>query len=185
MNSLNRNRRGLVIGCLVVCLVALVACVAICAGVLHGDTAACGVGASALGMGLLLKDALLKVTKTLPASATTATSSAIDLGHGSRGDWLATIEFKLSAPAVLTTELDDDDTLTYDIIQGDSSDLTSSPTTVYPGVIVQTGAGAAGAIAATKTVRLPIDVKRYVGVKATKTGSDDASAKSMTFEALC
>lgn len=142
-------------------------------------------GASALGMGLLMKDALLSVTHILPAGALSITSGAIDLGHGDRGDWLATIEFKLSAPALLVGQLANASTVTYDIIMGDTSDLTSSPTTIYPGVIVQTGAGGAGDIAATKTVRLPIDTKQYVGFKATKTGAASAAAASATLEALC
>jgi len=54
----------------------------------------------------------------------------------------------------------------------------------YPGVIVQLGAGGAGAAAATFTARLPVDVKRYVRVKAVGSVAGDASAASLTFEVL-
>ena len=47
-------------------------------------------------------------------------------------------------------------------------------------VIVQTGAGGVGAAAATAQLALPSGVNRYVRVKATNSGSADASAKSLT-----
>lgn len=136
-------------------------------------------------MGLALKDAQLKNTRILPgAASTTVDGAAIDLGHGSFGDCIAPFEVKLSAPAVNTTMAPDTRTFTYSIISSASADL-SGPVVVYPSVIVQTGAASAGAAAATATVRLPVDVLRYVGVRVVSGASTtDATAVSATLELL-
>lgn len=140
---------------------------------------------AALGMGFLMKDASLKGTRALPAAASsTVDGAAIDLKHGSYGDFLADCELKLSAPAVNATMAPDTRTFTYSILHSDNSDL-SSPSVLYPSVIVQTGAGGVGAAAATYTVRLPVDVKRYVGARVVSGASTaDASSVSATLELL-
>ena len=136
-------------------------------------------------MSLALKDTQLKSTRALPAAASaTVDGAAIDLGHGSFGDFVAQTEFKLSAPAVDATMAPDTRTFTYSIIHSDSADL-SSPTVLYPSVIVQTGAGGVGAAAASHTCRLPVDVKRYVGARIVSgAATGDASSVSATLEAL-
>jgi hypothetical protein len=134
-------------------------------------------------MALAVKDAALKVTKALPNGAATVYSDGIDLGHGSKGDFLAEVEFKISAPALTTTQQPDAKTLTY-TIQHDDAVGFGTVADLYPGVIVQLGAGGAGAAAATFTARLPVDVKRYVRVKAVGSASGDASGSSLTFEVL-
>jgi hypothetical protein len=134
-------------------------------------------------MGLALRDTQLKVTKALPNGATNVTSDAIDLGHGSRGDFLALAEVKISAPALVVGDLANSETMKYDLIHSDNSDL-SSPSTLITSAITQTGAASAGAVAATFTGRLSLDVKRYIGVKATNSGAGDASDKSVTLELL-
>src|SRR5687768_7659215 len=116
-------------------------------------------------MGMALKDTQVKGTRALPSAAsTTVDGAAIDLGHGSFGDFVAPVEFKVSAPAVTTTMAPDTRTMTYSIIHSDNADL-SSPAIIHSAVITQTGAGGAGAAAATATVRVPVDVKRYVGLR--------------------
>jgi len=132
-----------------------------------------------------VKDAQVKNTRALPAAAsTTVDGAAIDLGHGSFGDFVASMELKLSAPAVTTTMAPDTRTFTYSIIESDSSNL-GTPSIIHSAVIVQTGAGGAGAAAADVTVRLPVNVKRYVGVRIVSGASTaDASAVSATLEAL-
>lgn len=134
-------------------------------------------------MGFSLKDTLVKVTKALPNGAASTTSDAIDLGHGDKGDFLAPVEFKISAPALGATPLPDAKTMKYSIVHSDNSDL-SSPSTLMPDVITQTGAGGAGDTAETLVVRLPVDVKRYIGLKATGSASGDASGATMTLEGL-
>ena len=136
-------------------------------------------------MSLALKDAQVRNTRALPASASaTVDGAALDLGHGSFGDFVAQAEFKLSAPAVNATRAPDTRTFTYSIIHSDNADL-SSPTVLYPGVIVQTGAGGAGAAAASHICRLPVDVKRYIGTRIVSgVSTGDASSVAATLEGL-
>lgn len=140
---------------------------------------------AALGMGFAMKDASLKGTRALNASASsTVDGAAIDLAHGSFGDFLADAELKLSAPALNATMAPDTRTFTYSILHSANSDL-SSPTVLYSSVITQTGAGGVGAAATTATVRLPVDVQRYVGVRiVTGASTGDASSVSATLELL-
>jgi hypothetical protein len=136
-------------------------------------------------MSYALQDEQVKNTRALPAAAsTTVDGAALDLGHGSFGDFVAQVEFKLSAPAVNATMAPDTRTFTYSIIHSDNADL-SSPTVLYASVIVQTGAGGVGAAAASHTCRLPVDVKRYVGARVVSGASTgDASSVAATLEAL-
>jgi hypothetical protein len=134
-------------------------------------------------MGFALNDTQVKGTRALPSAAsTTVDGAAIDLGHGSFGDFLAAMELKLTAPALTTTMAPDTRTMTYSIIHSDNADL-SSPTVLYTSVIVQTGAGGVGAATTSFTCRLPVDVKRYVGVRIVSGASiADSSAVSATLE---
>lgn len=134
-------------------------------------------------MSFNLKDAAVKQTKALPNGAASTTSDAIDLGHSTAGDFVADVEFKVSAPALGATPMPDAKTMKYSIVHSHNSDL-SSPATLMTDIIVQTGAGGVGCAAADVTVRLPVDVRRYIGVKATGSGSGDASASSVTIEGL-
>ena len=128
-----------------------------------------------------VKDALLKKTKALPNGAASTTTDAFDLGHRSNGDHLALVELRITAPALGATPLPNAKTMTFDVIHSDASDL-GSPSTLYGGVVIQTGAGGVGDVEKSAQVRLPVDVKRYVGVKATGSGSGDASGSSFTAE---
>jgi hypothetical protein len=133
-----------------------------------------------------LRDALLKITRALPASTTAVTSTAIDMGNTTAlASQPGNLEFLLTAPAVTTSQLPDAKTFTYKIIHSDNSDL-SSPADLLSSVIVQTGAGGAGAAGATKRFRLPSDAKRYIGVVVTPSasGTGDASGASATLELL-
>jgi len=134
-------------------------------------------------MGLKLKDALLKGTLVLPNGAANVSGAGIDTATGPFGDVIANVEFLLTAPVLTTTEQPDAKTLTYDIIQSNNSDM-SSPTALYPGVLVQTGAGGVGAALATFTFRVPVDVQRYVGIKATGSAAGNSTTKSATLEAV-
>ena len=107
-----------------------------------------------------------------------------DLGHGALGDFVAQTEFKVSAPAVNTTMVTDTRTMTYSIIHSDNSDL-SSPSVLISSIITQTGAGGAGAAAASATFRVPLDMKRYLGVRIVSgISTTDSSAVSATLEGL-
>lgn len=131
-----------------------------------------------------VRDASMKATRALPNGAAAVTQTAgIDLQNSTRGDFVAPIEFLLSAPAMGATPMPDAKTMKYDIIHSDNADL-SSPATLIAAAITQTGAGGVGCAAATYRWRPPTNVKRYVGVKATGSASGDATGSSFTFEAL-
>lgn len=130
-----------------------------------------------------LKDATNIKTKALPDGIASIYTDGIDLGHSANGEWLAGVEFEIEAPILTTTELPDTKTMTYDV-EMDTDPLFGSPTTLYAGMLVQTGAGAAGAAAASKRFALPANVERYVRVKASNSGAGDATGKSVTFQAL-
>lgn len=137
----------------------------------------------AVGMAFALKDAKLKVTKALPNGAASITTDGIDLGHGTRGRFLANGELLISAPALTTAELPDGQTITYSV-EHDTASGFGTVATLYAEVLKQTGAGGAGAAAAEVRVRPPSNVKRHVRVKATKAGAANASTKSVTVEVV-
>jgi flagellar capping protein FliD len=135
-------------------------------------------------MSFEIKDASLKLTKALPNGAATVTSSSVDTGKATaNGHQPGNVEFLLTAPALTTTELADTQTITYNVITSDNSDL-SSPSTLIAGPIVQTGAGGVGAVGATYRFRLPTSAKRYVGFTAVKAGASNASTSSGTLQPL-
>jgi hypothetical protein len=134
-------------------------------------------------MGFKVKDAQLKGTLALPSGASSVYGAAIKLDNTSRGQFMAGVEWLITAPALVVGKLADASTMKYSVTISANADG-SSPTIVYPDVIVQTGAGGAGAVGATKTVRLPLDVTGYVALKITNSASADASAVAATLEAL-
>lgn len=129
------------------------------------------------------KDASLKVTRALPASASaTVNSSGIDLGHGTRGAPLADGEFLLTYPAVTTTMAPDTRTFTY-ALQCDDNESFTSPATVATAIVVQTGAGGAGAAGGTIRWRPASSCERYVRLAITSGAlTADASTVSATLE---
>ncbi len=138
-----------------------------------------------LGMAIPnVKDAALKLTRALPAS-TSAVTTVLAIDTQNVGGQEPDVEFLLSAPAVTTAQLPDTKTMTYAVVMSANSDL-SGPTTLYPSVIVQTGAASAGAAAATFRFRLPSNASRYIGFSVTPSGSGtgDASGVSATLEAV-
>lgn len=130
-----------------------------------------------------MRDALKKVTKALPNGAASTTSDAISLEKTTRGDEIRDIELLLSVPALAVGPMANGKTMIYDIIYSANADL-SDPTTYMAAAITQTGAGGAGAGAATKRLKLPSDAACYWGVKATGSTTGDASGSSMTLEML-
>lgn len=129
--------------------------------------------------GFSVRDVQKEVTKALPNGAASTTSDAIDLELTSRSDFVAQCELVINAPALATGAMGDGKTMKYDILTSSSSNL-SGPTTLVAAAITQTGAGGAGAAAAEYRFRLPTNVLRYIGVKATGSASGDASGSSFT-----
>jgi len=89
----------------------------------------------------------------------------------------------LTAPALTVGELADTQTITYSIEMDDNAAF-SSATVLAASVLVQTGAGGAGAAAGTHRFKLPSNCERYVRHKATKAGASNASTASMTSQIL-
>lgn len=156
--------------------------IALAAGAIAGESLTQWMSAGLLlGMGYAVKDADATMVKTiaLPNGAATVSSAGIDLGISSKGDCGGNFELQIEAPALAFADLGDAATMKYDVYH-DTAVAFGSEALLMRDVIVQTGAGGAGAAAQTVRVRLPNDVNRYVRVKATNSAAGDASDKSMT-----
>lgn len=127
----------------------------------------------------MLGDAALKVTRALPNGAANVTSGFLPLGNSANGDFLANGELLIELPAQVTGVLGDATTIICDVLTSDSADG-SNPVTVAKAVLTQTGAGGAGAAAVSARFRPTSDTKSYIGVKATKSATGDASGTNMT-----
>jgi len=135
-------------------------------------------------MGFAVKDALLKVTKALPAAAASASTDGIDLGAQSgKQDFVAPVEFEVAVPA--TPSLVEAKTIIVDI-QTDNDAAFGSAKTIIDNIITVTGqAAAAGGLAASERFRVPTNVERYLRATATVlTGGGDNTGVSFTLEAL-
>ncbi len=133
-------------------------------------------------MGFSVRDQDLIKTQALPSGAASVETGAIDLGHSTSGtgDFVADCEAVLTAPALTNAQLGSGHTMTYRVEMDNDSDF-GSPTVIATDAIVQTGDGS-GADAATKRIRLPLDVERYIRAVATASHADDASGASMTLD---
>lgn len=136
-----------------------------------------------MGLGYNVKDALLKKTKALPAAVGSVTSDPIPLDQNSTGDFVAPVQFKLTAPALDDDQLPDAKTAVYDILMDTSASM-GSPTVLFNDVITQTGAASAGADGAEYLFRLPTNVEPFIAAKCTTDGTADASGASLVLEAL-
>lgn len=126
-----------------------------------------------------IKDALLSQSIALPTGASSVNTAPIDLEQTSRADFVAGVDILIEAPILAVGELANGSTMTY-TLQHDTDVAFGSAVDLYPGVLVQTGAGGNGAAAASKRVALPSDVKRYIRLRATNSAAANASAKSAT-----
>ena len=124
-------------------------------------------------------DADLVQTKALPASAGDASTTAFDLGAAQANqDFLADCEMLVSAPALTTTQMPDTKTATYKVEES-ADNITFA--TLLAAVISQVGAAGAGAAAATKRIRLPVNVKRYARLTVTTgAAAGDCSGATMS-----
>lgn len=130
-----------------------------------------------------IRDANLQQTIALPNGAASVNSASIDLQNGPNGVFPGKMQIEVVAPALATADLPDTKTMVYKL--EDSADDSSFAT--VPGcdaIITQTGAGGAGAAAATELVRVPKDVRRYLRLTATNDGTGDASDKSATLSVV-
>lgn len=126
-----------------------------------------------------VRDAALIQTKALPNGAAATAIDGFDLGHGSKGDFLAQTELLIETPALGATPLPNAKTMTFSIEHDDAANF-GTAVVLANQVIVQTGAGGVGDVAKSARFRLPTNVKRYVRVKATGSGAGDASGSAFT-----
>ena len=132
-----------------------------------------------------LKDVNLKLTRALPASNTTVYATpGIDTGVTPAGVQSKDVEWVLSAPALTTAQLGDAATMKYSILHDTVDPVDGSSVALHTDCITQTGAGGAGAAAATFRFKLPSDGKRILGFKVVNSANADASAASATLEAV-
>jgi len=129
-----------------------------------------------------LKDASLVKSFALPNGAGSTYSAAIQVATVGE-DFVAMMELLITAPALAVGDLGNADTMTY-IVQHSDDEAFTSPVDLYGVCLTQTGAGGIGAVAATKRVRLPTDVKPWVRLKATNSDANDASDKSASLSLL-
>lgn len=130
--------------------------------------------AGALGMALAMKDGKLAADEfALPNGAATTYSVGHDLGikASSPNDFAAMCELELTCPDLAVGNLANTETITFHLIHDDALPLDASSSVICALSNVPTGAGGAGASGFTARVRLPLDVKKYVGWKAVKTGA--------------
>lgn len=147
-----------------------------------------GVGMLCLGgMAVLpsLKDREVKITRALPGSNTTVYATpGIDTGVTPAGVQPDGVEYLLTAPALTTAQLGDAATMKYSILMDTVDPVDASSVVLFADCITQTGAGGAGAAAATFRFKLPSNATRILGFKITNSANADASAASATLEAL-
>jgi len=133
-----------------------------------------------------LSDASLSVSGALPNGATSSTI-VFDTANSNRADQPGRMEYEIQAPALTTGQLADAATMTYAVLMSANADG-SSPTLIYDKVLVQTGAGGAGAGANTARFRLPYQPGgananlRYLVIRATNSGAGNASPVNMTLQ---
>jgi hypothetical protein len=125
-------------------------------------------------------------TVSLHNGAGTTLGAAIEVGCGTPDDFPENGEFKIEAPALTTTQLPNSETMSYSLVTDDVDTFNSSALVVLlPNVLVQTGAGSAGAAATSWQGRPPIGgIRKYIGIKAVKTGTGDCSTVSATLSYL-
>jgi len=132
-------------------------------------------------MSRLIRDALLVVTRTLPAANANNNSTSIDLGdvtsilHGQNH------ELSLEMPALPSLANATTATVTVQD-SADDSDFAAIPSLA---TLVVTGGGGVGSAAATRVVRLPSTVRRYIRVNvAVANSGGDNTARTFTFRIL-
>lgn len=126
----------------------------------------------------LLTDTQLSQSKAYPAAAASNNTTAIDLGQDNAFPINEQFDIVVTLPAV--PNLADTKNATFTL--KDSADNSSFAAIAGLSTIVQTGAGGAGAAAATKYLRLPGATRRYVRLDcAVDSAGGDSTAKSYTF----
>lgn len=137
--------------------------------------------AAAANLTRRLQDANLVKTKALPAANAANASDSIDLGQTTLGPAADDIEVEISIPA--TPALVDAKTITLTL--KDSADNSSFAAIPSIATLVQTGAGGAGAAAASRRFKLPPSTRQYLRLDAAvENGGGSNIAVSYTLKVL-
>jgi len=137
-----------------------------------------------------LKDKQILQEDSLPTADGTAYSTAIDLGalasytlNPSPGGRFVG-ELLIEIPALTTTQLPDDDTITFSILSEttlDANGIDGNSTVEAADIAKVTGAGGAGISATNFRYGIYSNFPRYIGVKAVAAGgTGDISGSDMT-----
>jgi hypothetical protein len=123
-----------------------------------------------------IRDAALSTTKALPAANANNNHDAIDLGAVTPYPTTEAFVVELSVPALPNLANSISATFTFQ----DSANGTDFASIAGLATLVMTGAGGTGAPAASRTVMLPPNVRRYVRVNqaVANTGGDNTAVSS-------
>ena len=178
-----RPKTRLIVLCLFALAIALIPLAAL--SIISFGTAAKAITAGLCSLPLLgmagLHDLALQVTKALPSGASTVATDGIDLENSANAHHSGGFELLVQAPALVVGELADTETMKYDVYH-DTAVGFGTEALLLRDVVVQTGAGGAGAAAQNVAVALPSHVSRYVRVKATNSAALDCSGKTLTVD---
>ena len=132
-------------------------------------------------MSRLIRDALLVVTRTLPAANANNNSTSIDLGDVTPSLHGENHELSLEMPALPNLA----NATTATVTVQDSANDTDFAAVPAVATLVLTGAGGVGSAATTRVVRLPSTVRRYIRVNvAVANSGGDNTASTFTFRIL-
>lgn len=130
----------------------------------------------------IIRDAALKVTKAIPAAGANHNTATIDLGSSTPGAGIEGVEVEIAIPALPSLA----DTKTLTVKLQDSADDSTYADIEELASLVVTGVSTSGSAAATRTVRLPSSVGRYIQANlAVASAGGDNTAKSVVVSLLC
>jgi hypothetical protein len=118
------------------------------------------------------QDALLTVTRALPGSGATVTSTSLDLGQTTADCVNESIDVLLTVPAVPSLANAETLTTTFQ----DSADNSTFAAITGIATFVLTGAGGVGVAASSRRVKLPPATRRYI--RASIVGSASSGANT-------
>jgi hypothetical protein len=121
---------------------------------------------------------LLARSVNIPAGGASAASPPIS--GGDIAPLLPAVLFYVQAPALLTAQLPDGQTLTYTLVEGNDPTFASDSNETVMGV--QTGAGGAGAAAAIFAAKGKFQGGQYIGLKITASSTANAAGASVTLQ---
>lgn len=127
---------------------------------------------------LTMRDAALEISRALPNGAATVTSATgIQIKGATTDEFAAPMEFELEAPSLAVGILADAATMTYSIVHATLADM-SDAVVLAGNVLVQTGAGGAGAAAARIRYRAPSNSRAFIGLRAVNSAAGNASTRT-------